>query len=83
MTSPGIYLVGREDGGVEPFFVSVFTDLVYHTGDDYLECCASALKDMHEDTGNWWWRRMACPEVIPTEAYFHALRPFPLERGGL
>ncbi len=41
----GMYLVGREDGGIDPFFAVIETGYVCMTGDDTLVPAALAMRD--------------------------------------
>ena len=52
---PGMYLVGRHDGLVEPFFALVLEGCktVRHHPD-----VSARVEQAHNEPTRWWWRRM-------------------------
>ena len=80
---PGMYLVGREDGGIDPFFVIVEYDGICLSGDESIVPAAQAMTDYMHDAGRWWWRRMTVTHKLPSQEIMDALPPFPVMRGGL
>ncbi len=74
----GIYLVGRNDGGTEPFMCSLADGYVTH----FVRQCVVevAVKGAND---HWWWRRMDIPERLPDDCLLNALPPIDVNRGGL
>ena len=71
----GMFLVGRKDGAIEPFFVQV--------ADDGISCHESLVVLMvhAQRHKGWWWRRMEVPSSVPTS--FVDVPDLPFLRGGL
>ncbi len=74
---PGMYLVGRDDGKVDPFFVKVevYKHLLAGSCRDRLKMRRARFEP------GWWWRRMDVPDVLPDQEAIDALPPFPMGRG--
>jgi len=60
----GMYLVGRYDNAVDPFFVRV-TDKTTICHEDY-----AVLMEHACHHGGWWWKLMIVPSNIPTSKPF-------------
>lgn len=59
--TPGIYLVGRDDGAVEPFFIRVVTSVETHIGSDI-----PYDSEVWLDPG-WWRQKMVVPATMPSD----------------
>ncbi len=73
---PGMYLVGRDDGAVEPFFVKMLdcgAHAEYHAE-------VTALFERAQKEKGWWWQREDVPGRMPSQEDIDALPPFPKER---
>lgn len=72
---PGMYLVGRNDGGIEPFFAEVDDEYkVVHNVPADLIVPAIAGK-------GWWWHRMRVPECLPDDEALAKIPGYRKERG--
>ncbi len=66
----GIYLVGREDGTVDSFFVRVTEDMEVIGPPRSGHLIDRAL----DSSKHWWWRRML-PTCLPTDAVLAQMPP--------
>lgn len=69
---PGMYLVGRMNGNIEPFFAQVFGEEVIH------HVSRSVILAALDDDG-WWWHSMDVPDTVPDT--FDDMPRFPKKRG--
>ena len=76
---PGMYLVGRDDGKVDPFFVRVVDinpQLCYT-----LACPNLPQLQRARFEPDWWWERRDVPRYLPSQEAMDSLPPYPKERG--
>ncbi len=69
---PGIYLVGRDDGTVQPFFVKVVIDgpskQIHHHPD------VSFHVDQAREYSGWWWEKMTVGR-LPSDKELREMGP--------
>lgn len=58
--TPGHYLVGATDGGIEPFFATIHTDGTFTYGK---QSCVPEGGKWTAGAG-WWWERIEIPEGV-------------------
>lgn len=71
--SPGIYLVGCEDGSVYPLIVTVTAKGSKVAGDKTKPGYAAAGLALKR--AGFWWRRMVVPGVMPPDTEMDGLPP--------
>lgn len=72
----GMYLVGREDGAIDPFFVQVLDNGAMKCHEDL-----EPLMDHAQDHAGWWWSRIGVPDFLPDSKTLGRLPDIRKERG--